>query len=136
MPEARPEPPWVPDEPEPAGGWPAAPAAVPVVVARWRRLPAGSARPARGALRSRAVAVKADAPDRVRRFAEAWAWLRQERARVDWPRGWAATERLVIAGLLLPARALEARRPTRVGAAPAAARDVQQSGGRASEVAA
>ena len=68
--------PWVPDEVEPAGGWPAHPDVVPVVVTEWERLPTGQARPHLPTARGHAVSLKHDlSVDRARRFAEAWRWL-------------------------------------------------------------
>jgi hypothetical protein len=102
--------PWTPEEPEPAGGWPPDPDAVPVVVGTWERLPSGAARPAAAARRAYAASFKgSEGLGRVRRFAEAWRWLRLEANggsrrfdsdRVEW---------LYRAGLLRPARAPDKR---------------------------
>src|SRR5687768_11985796 len=72
---------WLPDEPTPPGGWPAAPHAVPCVASEWVRRPARS-----GVLETRPVhtwlprvAATVSAEDwgigRVRRFARSWAIL-------------------------------------------------------------
>jgi hypothetical protein len=100
--------PWVPDEVEPEGGWPAAPDAVPVVVSAWQQLPAGGARPAAAARRAYAVSRKHDdGRARARRFAEAWRWLQPDGGRARGRRlcDPEAVEWLYAAGVLMPARA-------------------------------
>jgi hypothetical protein len=73
--------PWVPEEPAPPDGWPAAPGAVPCVVTEWvlRPAPGGRAetRPVHSWLPHPAALVKDGEPGvaRVRRFARAWAAL-------------------------------------------------------------
>jgi hypothetical protein len=102
--------PWTPEEPEPAGGWPADPDAVPVVIGAWERLPSGAARPAAAARRAYAASFKGgEGLARARRFAEAWRWLQQS---TDGGTGHLDSERvewLYRAGLLRPVRAPDKR---------------------------
>jgi hypothetical protein len=78
--------PWVPDEPEPPGGWPAAPDAVPCVVSEWVlgavRGGLVETRPVHSWLPHPAAAVNDDGGglSRVRRFAAAWAALSARRS--------------------------------------------------------
>ena len=92
--------PWAPDEVEPQDDLPPLADTVPVVVSTWHPVPGGAARPWLYGLSGQAVSLKRDhSVDRVRRFAEAWAWLRRQPGppaddgRVDW---------LVGAGVLVP----------------------------------
>ena len=84
---------------EPATNCPALPDVEPVVVNTWERLDDGAARPTGRA--TRGVSLKRDyGVQRVRRFAEAWRWLRDAGGvpRHDLPRlHW-----LIEAGLLAP----------------------------------
>jgi hypothetical protein len=73
--------PWVPDEPEPPGGWPAAPDAMPCVVSEWvLTLGRGGlveTRPVHSWLPQLAANMKDDGAGhlRARRFAAGWATL-------------------------------------------------------------
>src|SRR5688500_8446451 len=99
---------WLPNEPTPPGGWPAAPDAVPCVVSEWVRRPARrgvlDTRPVHTWLPRAAAAVSAEdwGVGRVRRFARAWAIvaaLRRLAPDADQPCR-ACVRRLVRAGVL------------------------------------
>ena len=91
--------PWAPDEAEPQDALPPLPDTVPVVVSTWEPLLSGAARPWLYGLSGQAVSLKRDhSVDRVRRFAEAWAWLRRHGP----PEAPECVEWLVGAGVLVP----------------------------------
>jgi hypothetical protein len=95
--------PWTPDEQEPAGGWPPAPDAIPIVVRAWRLTESGEARPDPPTTGGFAASLKSDVSrSRAWHFAEAWRLIRERGS--AWASDPKAVRMVSLSGVLVPVR--------------------------------